>query len=416
MMTYRTGLVWLQDDIRLDDNALVRQAAAECEQLVFVYCVNPKWFQLNRYGLRSMGAARWRFRAAALTDLKQQLRQLGQDLLVVYQSPLQAIPELITRCSIDVIYSSRHAGFYEQSYARLLQQRYPFIQHQQLTTTSLWEPQQLPFALQDLPDSFSKFRRRIEARELRAAIPMPIAAPTQLPPLPANANALFAERKHTLPPIEAPAQVHFEGGSRAAERHVTDYFASRAAHTYKETRNALDDWPSSTKFSPWLADGSLSARRLHQQLLQYEANHGSNESTYWIFFELLWREYFHWYAQRYGQRLFAFAGIKQQRPQTSFYGARWQQWCSGTTAHPIVNACMNQLNATGYMSNRGRQLVASCFVHELQLDWRYGAAFFEQQLLDYDVGSNWGNWQYLAGVGADPRCHRRFDLDKQIGR
>lgn len=65
------------------------------------------------------------------------------------------------------------------------------------------------------------------------------------------------------------------------------------------------------------------------------------------------------------------------------------------------------------MSNRGRQLVASCFVHELELDWRYGAAFFEQQLIDYDVASNWGNWQYLAGVGADPRGHRRFDLQKQ---
>lgn len=65
------------------------------------------------------------------------------------------------------------------------------------------------------------------------------------------------------------------------------------------------------------------------------------------------------------------------------------------------------------MSNRGRQLVASCFVHELNLDWRYGAAYMEQQLVDFDVASNWGNWQYLAGVGADPRGHRRFDLDKQ---
>lgn len=413
MMTYRSGLVWLQDDIRLDDNALVEKATAECQQLLFVYCVNPKWFQPNRYGLRSMGAARWRFRAAALTDLKQQLRQLGQDLLVVYQSPLQAIPELITRCGIEVIYSSQHAGFYEQSYARLLRQRYPFIQHQQLTTATLWEAAQLPFGLNDLPDTFSKFRRQIEKQDLRGQIPAPVSAPRQLPPLPASANALFAERKHALPPIEAPAHEYFQGGSRAAEQHVTDYFTSGAAHTYKETRNALDDWPASTKFSPWLADGSLSVRRLHQQLLQYEAAHGSNESTYWIFFELLWREYFHWYAQRHGQRLYAFAGIKRQRPQTSFYGSRWQQWCSGTTAHPIVNACMNQLNATGYMSNRGRQLVASCFVHELQLDWRYGAAFFEQQLIDYDVASNWGNWQYLAGVGADPRGHRRFDLDKQ---
>jgi len=74
---------------------------------------------------------------------------------------------------------------------------------------------------------------------------------------------------------------------------------------------------------------------------------------------------------------------------------------------------MKQLNDTGYMSNRGRQIVASCLVNELQCDWRYGAAYFQQQLIDYDPAVNWGNWQYLAGVGADPRGSRRFNLQKQ---
>src|SRR5690606_10442456 len=72
-----------------------------------------------------------------------------------------------------------------------------------------------------------------------------------------------------------------------------------------------------------------------------------------------------------------------------------------------------ELKATGYLSNRGRQIAASCFVNELGLDWRYGAAWFEHQLLDYDVASNWGNWQCIAGVGVDPRGGRHFNLDKQ---
>jgi deoxyribodipyrimidine photo-lyase len=74
---------------------------------------------------------------------------------------------------------------------------------------------------------------------------------------------------------------------------------------------------------------------------------------------------------------------------------------------------MRQLNATGYMSNRGRQIAASALIHELGLDWRCGAAYFEQQLIDYDPASNWGNWQYIAGVGADPRGGRQFNLEKQ---
>jgi deoxyribodipyrimidine photo-lyase len=147
--------------------------------------------------------------------------------------------------------------------------------------------------------------------------------------------------------------------------------------------------------------------------MRYEEQEGANDSTYWLFFELLWREYFHWYLVKHQARLFAFSGVKQIPPPTSFNQARFTRWCEGMTDYPIVNACMAQLNQTGYMSNRGRQIVASCLVHELALDWRYGAAYFEQQLIDYDVASNWGNWQYLAGVGADPRGHRRFDLHKQ---
>ena len=78
---------------------------------------------------------------------------------------------------------------------------------------------------------------------------------------------------------------------------------------------------------------------------------------------------------------------------------------------------MNQLSKSGYMSNRGRQLCASCLVNELQVDWRYGAAYFETQLIDNDVSSNWGNWQYIAGVGAGSEGPlRHFNLEKQTQR
>jgi deoxyribodipyrimidine photo-lyase len=111
--------------------------------------------------------------------------------------------------------------------------------------------------------------------------------------------------------------------------------------------------------------------------------------------------------------MFAFKGINDKKLLTSFYPQRFKQWCNGKTPYPIVNACIHQLNKTGYLSNRGRQIVASCLVNELQIDWRCGAAYLEQQLIDYDVASNWGNWQYIAGVGCDPRGGRHFSLQKQ---
>jgi deoxyribodipyrimidine photo-lyase len=90
-----------------------------------------------------------------------------------------------------------------------------------------------------------------------------------------------------------------------------------------------------------------------------------------------------------------------------------QKWTNGKTGVSLIDANMLELKYTGFMSNRGRQIVASFFCNDLKQDWRYGAAYFEQQLIDYDVCSNWGNWAYIAGVGNDPRKDRYFDIEKQ---
>lgn len=223
------------------------------------------------------------------------------------------------------------------------------------------------------------------------------SAPSSLPALPDNLlneaedNTLFFKNYQFEQQLS-----EFKGGAASALTHVNDYFGSDAPSTYKTTRNALDDWTSSTKFSAWLANGSLSVNVLLNRLREYERDTVANDSTYWIWFELLWREYFYWYALTHQQRLFWFKGIAQQPPTTSFDRTRLEQWKTCTTSYPIVNACMKQLLQTGYMSNRGRQIVASCFIHELGLDWRYGATHFEQHLIDYDVASNWGigsTWQ-----------------------
>ena len=89
-----------------------------------------------------------------------------------------------------------------------------------------------------------------------------------------------------------------------------------------------------------------------------------------------------------------------------------QKWVNGTTQESFVNANMKELAATGWMSNRGRQNVGSFWSKEWQQDWRYGAAYFESVLIDYDVHSNWGNWMYNSGVGNDPR-DRKFNIARQ---
>jgi deoxyribodipyrimidine photo-lyase len=398
----KKGIYWFTTDLRLDDNPALKMAAEAMDQLIFVYSANtPDRLSHMQVG-HSVSQNRQIFITESLDCLNDQLQDLGQHLVVIDNTQTE-MAQLIDDHGITHIYRNSDQHALDSAEWLKIQTDYPQISFSEVSNNRLFRPEQFTFELSELPDSFSKFRRKAEKLEIDS----PLSPPDRLPPPITDPLPL------TQLGQGSGANTLFKGGEIAGVRHMQKYFQSDLPSTYKQTRNGLDGMDYSTKFSPWLAQGCLSARRIIHRLNQYEDEVVSNDSTYWIYFELLWREYFQWYAEKYGEQMIAFSGIKDRSPNTSFYPERFQKWCQGTTPYPIVNACMRQLNATGYMSNRGRQLVASCFVHELSLDWRYGAAYMEQQLVDFDLGSNWGNWQYLAGVGADPRGHRQFDLNKQ---
>jgi len=398
----KKGIYWFTTDLRLDDNPALKMASEAMDQLVFVYCIDTP-ARLSHLQLGpNISQIRQNFLLDSLHDLNTQLQALGQHLVVIEKTSSE-LSQIIEDHQITHIYRNADHHILDSTEWFKIKDRHPQIKFSEVSNNRLFRSEQFPFELSELPDSFSKFRRKAE----KLQIDSPQSPPNRLPPPITDPFPL------TQPVQTSDAKTLFKGGEIAGVRHMETYFQSDLPSTYKQTRNGLDGMDYSTKFSPWLAQGCLSARRIIHRLNQYEDEVVSNDSTYWIYFELLWREYFQWYAEKYGEQMIAFSGIKDRSPNTSFYPERFQKWCQGTTPYPIVNACMRQLNATGYMSNRGRQLVASCFVHELSLDWRYGAAYMEQQLVDFDLGSNWGNWQYLAGVGADPRGHRQFDLNKQ---
>lgn len=399
-----TTLFLFTNDLRLSDNRAFLEAASNCKHLLCLYCVDPAWFRPGRYSARPMGDHRWRFIRESLNCLESQLVQRRQKLLIRLQSPVKAVEQLVNAHNIETVYRSQNMGFQEVAYWQSLKQRLPAVTFKEPNTFTLFGQQELPFNLDDLPETFSQFRGQVEDLAITEPVTSPDIIPRPMAGLSYSADWL---------PATMTGNSAFRGGEVAGIEHLKQYFSTSSVLTYKETRNELQGWEASSKFSPWLAQGCISARQIAQALKYYESEIKANESTYWMLFELLWREYFQWYALKHGVRLFSPRGIKQCRTLSCFYPERFQKWCAGNTPWPIVNACMKELKATGYLSNRGRQLVASCFIHELGMDWRYGAAWFEQQLIDYDVGSNWGNWQYLAGVGADSRDKRHFDLDKQ---
>lgn len=282
----------------------------------------------------------------------------------------------------------------------------------------------LPFNFTKMPDGFSQLRQAIEKAH---CVPRkPLAAPLRLPPL--TAGLALATASGASPINSLTAQVvldqrssfpyqtaAFAGGETAAHAHVKQYFSRQLAHTYKAMRNQLHGIDFSSKFSPWLTLGCLSEPRIYATLQESEEQHGANESTYWLWFELLWRDYFRFLHLKHGVKLYRAQGLftQPQAPIVSHDAKAFQHWCQGETGNTFVDTGMRELAATAYLSNRMRQNVASFLVHDLACDYRAGAAWFESQLIDYDVHSNQGNWLYIAGRGTDPRDGRRFNIAKQ---
>jgi deoxyribodipyrimidine photo-lyase len=391
-----------------------------------LYIVDPRWFEPNNYYHQPIGPHRWLFIQQSLADIEHQLQKYGHSLHIIEGKPEKIIADVVANNKIDIVACAKQFGFYEDKIWQKIQQS--VNAHFQCDfNTTLYLPDQIDTTEHGLR-SFSAFRKKVESSDLTPHLPVSHTKLAEVQPIHANDSACVnvqslsryhqnktditehVDKTHTSVPTNEPI---FTGGETAALLHVSQYFSTDSALSYKQTRNALDGWLQSTKFSPYLAAGNISARQLWQIIKSYEAKRQKNESTYWIGFELLWREYFQWSALQQQSQLFAFQGVAKNKPLTSFYSQRFMQWCQGVTPYPLVNACMHQLNSTGFMSNRGRQIVASCLVNELAVDWRYGAAYFQQQLVDYDVASNWGNWQYIAGVGKDQRGGRHFNLTKQ---
>lgn len=402
----KRGIFWFRSDLRLTDMPALSALCHEVSELVLLYFDDPRLKNETKYGVNRFGLFRQQFIDESLSDLQKQLEEKGQHVLRLRAEPETMLPEIARTHGITHIGVHTHQGLYERRELDAVRKALNDVIFIERDANTLFDESALPFAVSEMPAQFTAFRKEVE----KSIVPNPPEDEVySFPPMPVSFATTGAS-----PANGVNSKMQFSGGERAGKARVREYFFNtQSVSTYKETRNALDDFNSSTKFSPWLANGCLSGRWIYQQLLQFETEYVKNSSTYWVYFELLWREFFAWSQRNYHWQWFHKAGIRGVSPSSSFSEQKLHQWQQGETGYPIVDACMRQLKETGYMSNRGRQLVASCLVHELAQNWQYGAAWFEHYLIDYDVGSNWGNWLYLAGVGHDPRGHRRFDLDKQ---
>lgn len=412
-------LVWFRSDLRVNDHEALSTAVSKADEVIPYYCLDERMWQTTTYGFPKTGAFRTQFLLESLENLSKQIEGLGGKLLVETGKPEEKIPELVARLHVDAVYAHKEVTDEEIKVEEALEhqlwkQRVPlnyFWGH------TLYHLEDLPFPIKNLPEVFTNFRKQMERDvAVRPLIPAPqrIRVPAGLNPV-----ALPSLQRFGLPrPLtDERAVLSFTGGETEAQKRLQYYvWEEDLLKNYKQTRNELMGGDFSSKLAPWLAFGCISPRQVHHEVKAYEKKRIKNESTYWLIFELMWRDYFRFMARKHGNALFKPGGIRElpaKESERRFDREVFEYWRTGTTGIPFVDANMTELALTGFMSNRGRQNVASFLVKDLKIDWRAGAAWFESQLIDYDPCSNYGNWNYMAGVGNDPREDRYFHVIKQ---
>ncbi len=412
----KTAIVWFKTDLRLHDNETIIKAIANNDQVICVYCFDDSHYETTKYGFKKTGSFRAQFLLEALQDLDANLRAIGSGLLIVQGKPEIEIAKIVAEHKSQKVYAKREVAFEEKQIEKRVETELFKLrcEFETVSTSTLYHAQDLPFSIKDIPDVFSNFRKKTEQD---AKIRTAFEAPNKIisPKIPEIKLPSLEDLDLEFEEIDARAAINLVGGETQAIKRLNHYFyETKKLSVYKETRNGMVGSDYSSKFSAWLAHGCISPRFIYHEIKKYEKQNGANDSTYWLIFELLWRDFFRYMFKKHQTKFFLYQGIQTGKVNSKSLNEKLlSQWINGATNQDFIDANMIELKLTGFMSNRGRQNVASFFCNELNIDWRVGAAYFEQQLIDYDVCSNWGNWAYLAGVGNDPRGHRWFNIEKQ---
>ena len=449
-MSHCCNIHWFRNDLRLHDNPALchtLQLSAENDGsflpiFIFddirIYGSNIK-SRLN--SARRCGPRRAQFVTEAVADLRDNLKQCGSGLVVRIGKPETILAEIARQMDIgsviNIVFQEEICSE-ELSVNEALKTHLDSLHHikcnlHSVPGSTLYDKTSLPFegGAKGLPDIFTPFRKEVEKQ---CKIGEPLDAPIH------NSKNLFESLKdigcsfeekipslsdlgYSREDIESASCVDsrsamprgYRGGETFALSRMKEYiWELDLIQRYFDTRNNMVGANYSTKIAPWLACGCISPRYIARECARYEELRIKSKSTYWIVFELLVRDFFRFFALKHGDRIFHSSGTARQQRVWDTNPNYFQAWKDGKTGYPLIDANMRELHFTGYMSNRGRQIVCSFLAIELNIDWRLGAEYFEETLIDYDVSSNWLNWQNGAGISLCTGGRlNRFNIVKQ---
>ena len=393
----KTALVWFKNDLRLHDNETLCKAIAASDALVFLYVIDECIFKKLDLGFRKAGANRAIYLKQTLINLQQNLEAIGGHLIIEIGIPEIIVARTAEMFKCKTIYAEDEYAWEELQVIKKLEENLGDSIALNLTWgKTLYHINDIPFTIDKIPLTSKAYRIPTSKQtEVRT----PFLAPSSVVSVDGFASTQFPDFQVLGFSEEEMAGVtpYVTGGETAGLNRLQEYtFDTQLLTGYRWSRNRSLGMDYSSKFSPYLALGALSPRTIYQKVKQYEQFVKKNQSTWWLVFELVWRDYFTFKGMRMGTQIFKTEGFRSKKMEFTNNTDIFKRWCDGMTGIPFVDAHMRQLNETGYMSNRGRVNCASFLVHDYKVDWTWGAAYFESTLIDYDVSANWLNWHVQA--------------------
>jgi len=394
-MSERTILVWFRNDLRIHDNEILLEAVRKADKVLPVYCFDPYYFNQNLSGNHKTGNIRTRFLIESVANLRKNLQQLGAELIVRIGRPAEIIPQLASEYQVNEVYHHREVAYEETEISEQVETALwkiklnlkHFIGH------TLYHKEDLPFPIKDIPDSFAVFKKKVERdSNVRPCVSTPEQI---LTPEITDAGEIPTLRTLGLDePFDDPrATNRFVGGEDEALAQLEKFFVNNS-HTVIGKKNTTINL---SKLSPWIALGCISLRQVYWEVIKNQQQHNTHYPG--MLLDLLWRDYFRFMFKKHGQKFIAIKEKSADQPSDALNSQElFEHWAQGETGFALVDAIMHELNATGYIDNQSRQIVAGFLVNELKIDWKKGAAYFEEKLIDYSPASNWGNWAFIAGI------------------
>lgn len=385
------NIFWFRRDLRLEDNCGLYHALKEYLAVLPIFI-----FDTNILAeLKDRKDRRIEFIHQALGAINLVLKNVNSGLVIFYGNPEEIWQELIKLIRIHTVYTNHdyepYARHRDNSVQRLLEDK--GIEFKSFKDQVIFERDQILTAGHQPYVVYTAYKNRwLQSLKME-----------QLNSLPSEKHLDHFLKINQLP-FPSLEQIGFEAANlpfpalEADERLISDYDQTR-------------DYPAlngTTRLGIHLRFGTISIRPLVKKGLKL------NET--WLS-ELIWREFFM-------MILWFFPQVVNQPFRKKYEKIKWrndpqefEKWCQGMTGFPMVDAGMRELNSSGYMHNRVRMICASFLTKHLLIDWRWGERYFAEKLLDYELASNNGNWQWAAGCGCDAAPYFRiFNPQAQLAK